>query len=1009
VKSTPDSSSPSIPTPHIRAPIRLEGVRQNNLKNISVEFPSKKISVITGLSGSGKSSLAFDTLYAEGQRRYVESLSTYTRQFLEKMPKPELDRITGIPPAIALEQRNSVLNSRSTVGTQTEIVDYFRVFFARVGKTYCPDCGEEILKRDTQNILTWSLNWLPGKKAIIAAPIPSETGGGPAVVDQAPPASDKKTRAKSAKKTKTTTKKASTKKSKTAAPPFSLSALATVLLGQGFSRIIDTETFETYDLEDFQAGQSPPPELTAERVQAGKIQVVIDRLRITASDGLSEDSSVRSRLLDSIEQAQRVGHGQVSFLDLESREHQSFDHRFACRKCSREFREPEPNLFSFNSPIGACSTCSGFGHTLDIDENLVIPDPAKTLKNGAIDPFSKPSLSDWQDDLFRFCERNKISIGKRYRELTLAERKLIWEGSPTDKTFPGILACFEELKRYKYKLHIRVFIRRYQNQTICRSCHGARLAPDALAVKIGNHHLPQVLELPISRTIEWIRSLELTPNERKIAEEVFTQVLRRLEFLEEVGVGYLQLSRLTKTLSGGEYQRINLATQLGNGLCGTLYVLDEPSIGLHASDTQRLIRVLKRLRDQGNTVVVVEHDLEVIQNADWLIELGPGAGHRGGDLIVQGTPEEMKSVAQSITGGYLSGRTQIKRTRGDRGAPKKWIRITGCRENNLKNAMVEFPLERFVVVTGVSGSGKSTLVHRILHDALAKLFGTSNGSPGEYDRLYGAENLSGVVLLDQSPIGKSSRSNPATYLKIWDEVRKLYANQVVALRRGYTPAHFSFNVDGGRCPVCKGEGEITLDMHFMAEVQLPCEECDGKRFKKTILDVTYKGKNVHQLLHTTIDEAYDLFRENSVISRKLQLLRSVGLGYLQLGQSATTLSGGESQRLKIASTLEERSGENLLYIFDEPTTGLHLEDIRKLLEVLQDLVDQRQSVLLIEHHLDVIKQADWIIDLGPGGGEFGGEILASLPPDELKINERSLTGKLLIESTEIIATPVSIH
>ncbi len=979
MKSSSDSSSSQFPT-HPRPPIRLEGVRQNNLKNITVEFPAKKISVVTGLSGSGKSSLAFDTLYAEGQRRYVESLSTYTRQFLEKMPKPELDRITGIPPAIALEQRNSVLNSRSTVGTQTEIVDYLRVFFARVGRTYCPDCGEEVLKRDSQNLLIWSLRWLPGRKAVIAAPI----AFGP------PPSTTKKPQKK---------KTATPKKKKTSQPAaFSLQSLSTVLLGQGFSRLIDTQTGELVDLEDIQNTSLTGHALsqwTPERVQSSEIQVVVDRLRLTDSSEATEDSTVRSRLLDSIEQAQRVGQGRITFLDLDTRETQTFDGRFACRKCSREFREPEPHLFSFNSPIGACAHCSGFGHTLDLDENLIVPDPSKTLKNGAIDPFSKPSLSDWQNDLFRFCERNKISIGKRYRELTASERKLIWEGSPNDDTFPGILQCFEELKRYKYKLHIRVFIRRYQNQTLCRVCEGARLSSDALAVRVQKQNIADILSLPIARSLDWIRTVSLSPTERKIAEEVFQQVERRLAFLDEVGVGYLQLSRLTKTLSGGEYQRINLATQLGNGLCGTLYVLDEPSIGLHASDTQRLIGVLQRLRDQGNTVVVVEHDLDVMSHADWLVELGPGAGHRGGELVSQGTRDMLMQSPQSLTGKYLSGQAKLTRTRGDRGTPKKWLRLTGCRENNLKNAMAEFPLERFVVVTGVSGSGKSTLVHRILHDALAKLFGTATTQPGEYDRLYGAENLSGVVLLDQSPIGKSSRSNPATYLKIWDEVRKLYANQVIALRRGYTPAHFSFNVEGGRCPVCKGEGEITLDMHFMAEVQLPCEECEGRRFKKNILEVTYRGKNVHQLLQTTIDEAYDLFRENSVIARKLQLLRSVGLGYLQLGQSATTLSGGESQRLKIAATLEERSGENLLYIFDEPTTGLHLEDIRKLLEVLQDLVDSRQSVILIEHHMDVIHQADWIVDMGPGGGEFGGEVVGSAPPEQLRQNENSLTGKLL--------------
>ncbi|HUP56128.1 MAG TPA: excinuclease ABC subunit UvrA, partial [Bdellovibrionota bacterium] len=641
--------------------------------------------------------------------------------------------------------------------------------------------------------------------------------------------------------------------------------------------------------------------------------------------------------------------------------------------------------------------CSGFGFTLDLDEGLVVPDPSKTLKNGAIDPFAKPSLSDWQDDLFRFAERQGISVGKRYRELTKTQRELLWNGDPEDKTFPGIFACFEELKRWKYKLHIRVFIRRYQTQTLCTACKGTRLKPEALAVKIGTSSIADVLALPVKDAREWIKNAPLSPTDRKIAAEVFSQVERRLSFLDEVGVGYLTLSRQAKTLSGGEFQRINLATQLGNGLCGTLYVLDEPSIGLHAADTQNLIRVLERLRDQGNTVVVVEHDLEVMRAADWLVELGPGAGARGGELIAQGNAESLTRVGGSVTGKYLSGAMTLTRSRPPRPKPQRFLKITGCSEHNLKDVDVEFPLDRFVVVTGVSGSGKSTLVHKILHNSLSRLFYRSTLPVGRFERLYGADQLGGVVLLDQTPIGRSSRSNPATYLKAWDEIRRIYANQVLSLRRGYTPQHFSFNVDGGRCPVCKGEGEITLDMHFMAEVKLPCEECEGKRFKKNVLEVAYRGKNVHQLLHTTIDDGFELFRDNPLLLRKLGLLRDVGLGYLMLGQSATTLSGGESQRLKIASALDDKSAENLLYVFDEPTTGLHFEDIRKLMEVVQDLIDARHSVVMIEHHLDVIAQADWVIDLGPGGGAAGGELLMSGPPERLMDLENSATARMLRE------------
>ncbi len=949
--------------------IRLTRVRQNNLKNITVEFPARKISVITGLSGSGKSSLAFDTLYAEGQRRYIESLSTYTRQFLEKMPKPDLDAIENIPPAIALEQRNHVLNSRSTVGTQTEVVDYLRLLFAKIGHTSCIDCQGEVRQLDAQAIVDWAADWLPGRKALIVAPTFAPG--------------------------KLETKKP--EKGKLKKKP---SSMIQVLKEQGFQRILlrsGKANFEVIDLE----------EASTFELNQNEVYVVVDRLRIHEIP----DADTRGRLLDSIDQALAIGQGRIAFFDMEEeafeKKWKTFDHRFACIRCGREHRIPEPHLFSFNSPIGACSKCSGFGFTLDLDESLVVPDPTKTLKEGAIDPFAKPSLSDWQKDLFRFAEMQGIPIGKRYRDLTPSEKRLLWNGDPKlnikpkpkprskDNIFPGILACFEELKRWKYKLHIRVFIRRYQSQSLCTECNGSRLKPEALAVKIGGQSIAHILSISIQDAIQWIRSTSLTPNERKIAKEVFEQVERRLSFLNEVGVGYLTLSRLTKTLSGGEFQRINLATQLGNGLCGTLYVLDEPSIGLHAADTNRLIRVLQRLRDQGNTVVVVEHDLEVMRAADWLIELGPGAGRRGGELIAQGTPKDLIQTPLSITGKYLSGDFQLQQERALRPPAKHHLKLQGCRENNLKNFTVEFPLNRFVVVTGVSGSGKSTLVHKTLFNSLSRHYYRSTDPIGRLDRLYGADQLKGVVLLDQTSIGKSSRSNPATYLKAWDEVRRLYANQVLSLKRGYTPQHFSFNVDGGRCPVCKGEGEITLDMHFMAEVKLPCEECNGKRFKKSVLDVTYRGKDIHQLLHTTIDDAFELFRDNAILVRKLGTLRDVGLGYLHLGQSSTVLSGGESQRLKIAATLEDKSLENLLYIFDEPTTGLHLEDIKKLLTVIQDLVDAKHSVIMIEHHLDVIAQADWVIDLGPSGGAEGGELIAEGSPAELSKNPRSITGKIL--------------
>jgi excinuclease ABC subunit A len=963
-----------IRPPQVKRPIRLQGVKQNNLKNITVEFPAKQISVVTGLSGSGKSSLVFDTLYAEGQRRYVESLSTYTRQFLEKMPKPEVDLVQNIPPAIALEQKNHIVNSRSTVGTQTEIVDYLRLLYAKVGKTFCMDCGSEVQKLDSQVILDWAMAWLPTRKALILSP-----------VSYTPPAIET---AKEKKNRTADSKKTASKKPKT-----SLSLLQ-ILKEQGFTRVFlraPKKKGEVLEIEEIDPK-------TAEALFADReIFVVVDRLKLAAEELKDETSSERARVLDSIDQGLAIGKGKVAFYDLDEASFKLFDSRFACVKCGREHRIPEPNLFSFNSPIGACPSCSGFGYNLELDETLVVPNPSLMIKNGAIDPFSKPSFSEWQKDLFKFAERHGIPITKKYQELTLAQKKMIWDGLPNDKNFPGIRGCFAELARYKYKLHVRVFIRRYQTQSLCMTCKGSRLNPEALAVKIGKLHIAEALDLPIEEAIPWISNLKLTQREAKIATEILNQVNRRLLFLDEVGVGYLTMARLAKSLSGGEFQRINLATQLGNGLCGTLYILDEPSIGLHASDTDRLIRVLKRLRDQGNTVVVVEHDLEVMKSADWLIELGPQAGRNGGGLVAQGTAHDLSLLKDSVTGKYISGEKRIERVRPPRGDAKRKIKISGCRENNLKDLDVEIPLDRLVVVTGVSGSGKSTLVHKTLYNALAKLFYHSTEPVGRFDRIYGADQIQGVVLLDQSPIGKSSRSNPATYLKAWDEVRRIYANQPLALRRGFTTQHFSFNVDGGRCPVCKGEGEVTLDMHFMAEVKLPCEECNGKRFKKNVLDVTYRGKDIYQLLMTTIDEAYEMFRDNSTLIRKLGILREVGLGYLQLGQSGTTLSGGESQRLKIAATLDDRSNENLLYIFDEPTTGLHLDDVKRLIGVIQDLVDSRHSVVMIEHHLDVITQADWVIDLGPGGGTRGGALIAEGRPDQLMSNPASLTGKMLNE------------
>ena len=916
-------------------PIRLIAVRQNNLKGISVEIPSKKLTVITGVSGSGKSSLAFETLYAEGQRRYVESLSTYTRQFLEKMSKPDVEAVENIPPAIALEQRNTVAGSRSTVGTQTEILDFLRVLYARIGQTSCLACGGAVNKTDAESIVDWALGWLGGRKALVVAP----------------------------------------------AGPF---AGRTVLREQGFSRFM------------IRMPGAPPRVLELEDLEedpSSGMSVVVDRMKI--SGAAAKEPETRSRLTDSVEQALAIGRGRMEFVDAASGEGREFTGVFACTACGREHKEPVPEMFSFASPIGACPGCSGFGFTLELDETLVVPDPSKTLSGGAIDPLAKPAATEWRGAMLRFAGRKGISISRRYCDLTPKERALLWNGDGSGKGFKGIAGCFEELKRWKYKLHVRVFIRRYQTQVLCGVCGGTRLRPDAGAVRVGGRTISEVLAMPVSDCITWVRSLSLPANERKIAGEPLSHVYRRLALLDEIGVGYLTLERRAKTLSGGEFQRINLASQLGSGLCGTLYVLDEPSIGLHAADTKRLLGVLGRLRDLGNTVVVVEHDLDVIRAADHVIELGPGAGRRGGSVVVSAPPDGVVACAQSVTGRWLSGAAQLQGVRAPRDAASHFIRLTGCSENNLKNIDVDFPLNRFVVVTGVSGSGKSTLVHKTLYNALYRIFNRSGERAGRFDRLYGAEKITGVVLMDQSPIGRSSRSNPATYLKAWDEVRRLYAAQVLSVKRGYTPQYFSFNVDGGRCPVCRGEGQISVDMHFMAEVRLPCEECGGRRFKKNILDVSYRGRNIHQLLHTTIDEAFDLFRDNQILVRKLGMLRDVGLGYLELGQPAVTLSGGESQRLKIASIMDEKQERGRLYIFDEPTTGLHADDINRLMCIIHDLVDAGSSVVMIEHHLDLIRQSDWVIDLGPGGGEQGGVLVASCPPSKLVLALQSATGKIL--------------
>lgn len=938
--------------------MKLRGARTNNLKNINVDFPLKKFTVVTGLSGSGKSSLVFDTLYAEGQRRYVESLSTYTRQFLEKMPKPDIDSLDNVSPAIALEQKNHINNSRSSVATMSELYDYFRLLFAKIGHTFCYGCDREVMADSPLTVAQTLASEPAGSRFYVLAHIEE---------------------AAFSKKIWPETRKA--------------------LLANGFERLVLTTDKAPNDVVEIGTLEKLPPKVKA-------AYLVIDRMALpkTGEESAEKTKSILkdSRLMDALDQAFQHGLGRIAIgLVTNSEEWRllRFSNKFRCDACNIDYRTPEPNHFSFNSPLGACPGCSGFGFNLELDEELVIADKKKTLRNGAIDPFTKPAYLDWQHDLLKFCEKHKINTGKRYDDLSSAEKTLIWDGDGSKKGFQGIRGCFEELKGWKYKLHVRVFIRRYQSQKLCSECKGSRLRKETLAVKLGHSEqrrdLAEVLALSIEKAVSYFRDLKLPRQEAAIAKDATKQILGRLEFLNDVGVGYLTLNRLGKTLSGGECQRINLATQLGNKLCSTLYVLDEPSIGLHPADTEKMIELLHRLRDHGNTLVVVEHDLDVIAAADHIVEIGPHAGYKGGDVVAQGALAQILDDKGCLTAKYLSGTFTIPKRDRRRPSTGKSIKIVGACENNLKDVTAEFPIGQLIAITGLSGSGKTTLVHKTLYNALSRLFHRENVPVGRFQRLYGADNILDVVLLDQRPIGKSARSNPATYLKIYDDIRAVMANQSLSIRRGYAPSHFSFNVDGGRCPVCKGEGEITLDMHFMADIKLPCEECEGRKFKKNVLEVEYKKKNIYQILRTTIDECIEIFREYPNITSKLQILRNVGLGYLELGQSSTTLSGGESQRLKIASVLQAGSATQMLYIFDEPTTGLHVDDVKRLLRVMHDLVDAKNTVLVIEHNLELIAQADWVVDMGPGGGEHGGQIIATGTPEDIMANKDSLTGKFL--------------
>jgi excinuclease ABC subunit A len=942
--------------------IRVVGARVHNLKNISFTIQHNAITVVSGVSGSGKSSLAFDTLYAEGQRRYIESLSAYARQFLERIEKPDVDEITGIAPAISIRQKNSTRNPRSTVATATEIYDYLRLLYARVGRTFCFNDGEEV-RKDTLDEIAAKVMALPlGRRFYVLYQLDLMPGASSPHVN----AQHETAAARSRKM-----------------PKPGLDATREALVGlrkRGFNRL-----YQSGRVFEF----STPEELLDVDFTK-QVYVLVDRLALAPD--------IRSRLVDSIEICYREGRG-AAILEFvpdapgESAEQLAFSERSACRKCGTLYQEPEPRLFSFNNPYGACPRCQGFGNTIDFDLDRVIPDKSKWLGDGAVEPWTKPRYKHLAVEMKQFAREHGIPFDVPYRDLTTAQRDAILEGDPK-ANFPGVKGFFAWLERKKYKLHVRVFLSRYRGYALCPECDGTRLRAEARAVKIAGRSITEVCQMTVKEARPFFHGLKLSPAETVIADKLLEEIQQRLRFLDEVGLDYLTLDRLTSTLSGGETQRIQLATSLGSNLVGALYVLDEPSIGLHPRDTNRLIQILKGLRDLGNTLVVVEHDPDTIMAADNVLDLGPGAGEHGGNLIFAGTRDAMLADPQSLTGRYLRGELRIAVPTRRRKPHGQFLKIFGARSHNLKNVDVVIPLGMLVAVTGVSGSGKSTLVYDVLFKALqAKHAG---GNWREFcDKIEGDAALIGVEMIDQSPIGRTPRSNPATYMKAFDPIREVFASTSEAKKRGFKAGHFSFNIPGGRCEACHGDGTVTVEMRFLADVELICEECRGTRYKSAVLDVRFKENNIHDVLQLTVREALTFFAAYPKVTSRLRVLEEVGLGYLRLGQSATTLSGGEAQRLKLAAHLTRQDNTGVLYIFDEPTTGLHFDDIQKLLTAFRKLLEGGASVLIIEHNLDVMKSADWIIDLGPEGGDAGGRVVATGTPEQVARNSQSLTGKFL--------------
>jgi excinuclease ABC subunit A len=930
--------------------IRIRGARQHNLKNIDLDLPRRRLTVITGPSGSGKSSLALDTLFAEGQRRYIESLSTYAKQFLERMEKPDVDSIEGISPAVAIEQKNPTKTSRSTVGTATEVYDYLRLLWSRVGHTHCPECDRRVRPDTVSSAVDRVLELPQGTRIQVTFPLPrSGRVTHPLVVSN--------------------------------------------LRAMGFVRVLADG--EPVDLSGPEG--EDPDELGLDLTAAHEILVVVDRLKV--------DPEASERLADSLGTCFVEGDGEAVVVVAEgSPARLLFTERFRCPEHPDvAFLDPRPQLFSFNNPYGSCRLCTGFGATLDYDPELIIPSPAASLAEGAVDPWTKPRYRREREKLKDFAKARKVSLYTPWQELPESFRDAVLYGA---KGFKGVMSFLVSRERKKYKQYIRVFLRQYQSPNTCRECGGTRIRPEALWVRVAGKTIGEAAEMPLEDLRPWVESLDLTPMEGQIAETLLRELRARVSFLVDVGLGYLSLSRQTRTLSGGEAQRISLANSLGAALVDTLYVLDEPTIGLHPKDTGALLELLVRLSEAGNTVVVVEHDPQAIETADHVVELGPASGEHGGRLVFEGPPDALLE-ADTATGRYLSRRSEAVEPRRARKTDGACLTLRGARQHNLRGVDVEIPLGTLTVVSGVSGSGKSTLVHDVLYRAAEReLSGSTSAKEhlgeavGEYAALEGLGHLDEVVLVDQSPIGRTPRSNPVTYIKAWDEVRKIFADQPLARKRGYGPGHFSFNVPGGRCEECKGAGQVEIEMIFMADVFVPCDVCGGKRYKRELLDVKVRGRTITDVLELTVDEAIRFFMRERKLGRTLWQLQQVGLGYLRLGQAAPTLSGGESQRLKIARELAGAAGKKgrKLYILDEPTTGLSGEDVAKLLDVLERLVEAGNTVLVIEHNLDVIKIADWVIDLGPGAGTRGGEVVAMGRPEDVACVPESATGRYLAEA-----------